>query len=123
MGFDEHGRCPMLQKGRCTIYAHRPQACRDYDCRVFAATGINAGDDAKAELTARVERWRFRDDAGALGQLNELGAWLLEQDSAPANPTEAALLCLAIYARLVEQDNFSLAARNAALAACVKPPA
>lgn len=35
MGYDEHGRCPMLVDDRCSIYEHRPRACRTYDCRVF----------------------------------------------------------------------------------------
>ena len=40
MGYDDQGRCPMLVEGDCSIYGDRPQTCRDYDCRVFAATGI-----------------------------------------------------------------------------------
>ena len=39
LGYDEHGRCPMLGDHGCTIYEHRPRTCRTYDCRVFAATG------------------------------------------------------------------------------------
>jgi Fe-S-cluster containining protein len=40
MGFHEDGSCPMLAAGRCTIYADRPQTCRDYDCRIYAAAGL-----------------------------------------------------------------------------------
>jgi alkylated DNA repair protein (DNA oxidative demethylase) len=65
MGYDEHGRCPMLVGGACSIYAHRPRTCRTYDCRVFPATGVElddgpGGDDAgKAEIARRSRRWRF----------------------------------------------------------------
>jgi len=56
MGYDEAGRCPMLVDGRCTIYADRPIACRTYDCRIYAAAGIDADRD---EIAAQVARWRF----------------------------------------------------------------
>ena len=56
LGYDEHGRCPMLADHGCSIYEHRPRTCRTYDCRVFAAAGV---DPAKEPLGAHVRRWRF----------------------------------------------------------------
>jgi Fe-S-cluster containining protein len=58
LGYDERGRCPMLTDGGCSIYEHRPRTCRTYDCRVFAATGVepDAGNGAVAQ---RARRWRF----------------------------------------------------------------
>ena len=56
LGFDEAGRCPMLVDGRCTMYAHRPRACRTYDCRIYAAAGIQAD---RADIDAQARRWRF----------------------------------------------------------------
>ncbi len=56
MGYDEHGCCPMLRDDGCSIYEHRPQACRTYDCRVFAATGVEPDD---AGVAARVREWMF----------------------------------------------------------------
>jgi Fe-S-cluster containining protein len=53
------GRCPMLDGARCSIYAHRPRTCRDYDCRVFAAAGLEAGGADKAAINRRVRAWRF----------------------------------------------------------------
>jgi Fe-S-cluster containining protein len=50
------GFCPMLHAGRCTIYHVRPQTCLDYDCRIFAAAGIDAG---KPIIDKRVREWRF----------------------------------------------------------------
>jgi hypothetical protein len=29
MGYDDNGHCPMLENGKCAIYAHRPQTCRN----------------------------------------------------------------------------------------------
>jgi uncharacterized protein len=59
MGYDASGACPMLQEGRCTIYAHRPRACRSYDCRVYAAAGIVPREPGQQEIAARALRWRF----------------------------------------------------------------
>jgi Fe-S-cluster containining protein len=57
LGYDELGRCPLLDDdGRCTIYEYRPLTCRTYDCRVFAAAGIDAD---REEITRRARRWRF----------------------------------------------------------------
>ena len=53
------GTCMMLREGRCSIYAHRPQTCLDYDCRVFAAAGVLAGGADKAVINRRVRAWRF----------------------------------------------------------------
>lgn len=41
MGYDERGHCPMLVDDECSIYADRPQTCRDFDCRVLAAAGLS----------------------------------------------------------------------------------
>jgi Fe-S-cluster containining protein len=58
MGYDEHGRCPMLTTDGCSIYEHRPRTCRTYDCRVFPATGL-APDDDQVLIAARAARWGF----------------------------------------------------------------
>jgi hypothetical protein len=49
----------MLQAGKCAIYRDRPQTCLDYDCRIFAAAGIDAGGADKAVINRRVRQWRF----------------------------------------------------------------
>jgi Fe-S-cluster containining protein len=61
LGYDEHGRCPMLVEGACSIYEHRPRTCRTYDCRVFAATGVEP-DATQPAIAARVHEWRFEID-------------------------------------------------------------
>lgn len=65
LGYDEHGRCPMLVDGACSIYDHRPRTCRTYDCRVFAASGIELDDASKHEIRARARRWRFEHPTAA----------------------------------------------------------
>jgi uncharacterized protein len=44
LGYDERGHCPMLVEEKCSIYAHRPKACRTYDCRIFAAADVELAD-------------------------------------------------------------------------------
>jgi hypothetical protein len=57
LGYDEHGRCPMLVDDRCSIYEDRPRTCRQFDCRVLAATDLV--DDDKPLVSAQAARWRF----------------------------------------------------------------
>lgn len=60
----EDGTCPMQQCGRCTIYADRPQTCRDYDCRIYAAAGLEP-DGHRPVILERVREWRFEFADGA----------------------------------------------------------
>lgn len=80
MGYDEKGRCPMLKDGRCSIYEDRPQTCREYDCRIFAATGIEVDARMQAEISERVKAWEFSylADAGQaqFGLLRETAKFL-----------------------------------------------
>ena len=64
MGYDQHGCCPMLVDGACSIYDTRPRTCRTYDCRVFPAAGIEADDD-KPLIAARARRWVFTHPTAA----------------------------------------------------------
>jgi Fe-S-cluster containining protein len=92
LGYDERGRCPMLGDAGCTIYEHRPRACRTYDCRIFAATGLEPED--KPLVVGRVRRWRFdlsgerdRAEYEALRKRVET----LRDDSPPGNATQLAV--------------------------------
>jgi len=58
MGFHENGHCFMFANGNCAIYAHRPETCRTYDCRVFTAASMNAGE-GRTEINERIASWRF----------------------------------------------------------------
>ena len=57
--YDERGHCPMLRDGACSIYEHRPRTCRAFDCRVFAAAGLDPADDGKPKIAERTRRWAF----------------------------------------------------------------
>lgn len=59
MGYRDDGRCPLLADGRCTVYARRPATCRDFDCRLFAAAGIESAGPGKGLIDARIRSWRF----------------------------------------------------------------
>ena len=59
LGYDETGCCPMLIDNRCSIYEHRPQTCRTYDCRVLPAAGVELDEETKALIAERTQRWRF----------------------------------------------------------------
>ncbi|HQZ33158.1 MAG TPA: YkgJ family cysteine cluster protein [Ilumatobacteraceae bacterium] len=66
MGYDEHGRCPMLRESGCSIYEHRPRTCRTYDCRVFPAAGVLPDEPDKVLIATQAARWQFTfDDADA----------------------------------------------------------
>jgi Fe-S-cluster containining protein len=111
LGYDDRGHCPMLVEGRCSIYADRPRACRTYDCRIFAAAGVEPADPGVA---ARVRRWRFRfasdTDAAtrqavaAAARFLEANAALLPDDVAPSTPTALAVLAFGLHDLFVGDD-------------------
>ena len=99
LGYDEHGRCPMLNDGRCSIYEERPSTCRNYDCRIFAAAGIAAD---RGPITRQARRWAFshpapvdRDEHEAVRAaarfLRERGE-CFPGGSGPRGPVQLALL-------------------------------
>lgn len=102
--YDERGRCPLLDEGgRCTIYEHRPLTCRTYDCRVFAAAGIDAD---RPGITARARRWRFAfaapEDADRQATVAAAARWIREHSSAfpggavPDDPAQLAVLAVRV---------------------------
>jgi Fe-S-cluster containining protein len=89
LGYDERGHCPMLVDDRCSIYAHRPRACRTYDCRVFPAAGVTPDQPLVAQ---RVARWEFSyrdDDARAEHEAVRGAASFIRDNPAvlPGDPT------------------------------------
>ena len=103
MGYDQHGRCPMLGEAGCSIYAHRPRSCRSFDCRIFTATGIDADAD-KPLITAQARRWHFDldddDDAVLLDALRAAARFVARhRDREPfrsASRTQTALAVMAV---------------------------
>ncbi len=104
LGYDQEGRCPMLVGGRCTVYADRPLACRTYDCRIYAATGVAPDREAIAE---QVRRWRFsytsREDRDLHAAVRDAVRFMREHPeclpgvAARAQPVRVAVLAIAIH--------------------------
>ena len=107
MGFDENGHCPMLKENKCTIYQDRPQTCRTYDCRVFWATGLPAGDDKKKLINEQVERWDFTfsktGDKELHSAIRNTTRFLVKnrkkfpKEFIPSNTTQLAILAIKVY--------------------------
>jgi Fe-S-cluster containining protein len=106
MGYDDRGHCPMLRAGRCSIYADRPQTCRTYDCRVYAAAGLSPGID-KPAIAARVREWEFTyadDDARRAHAAVRRAAEFVRNDATsfpngwvPDRPGDAAVVAVKAY--------------------------
>jgi len=101
------GTCPMLDGGRCSIYRERPQTCLDYDCRVFAAAGIDAGGADKAVINRRVREWRFtyptEADRLAHSAVRAAATFIRERQTSfrsriPTAPMGVAVLAIKVYA-------------------------
>ena len=107
MGYDEHGRSPMLVEGRCSVYEHRPRTCRTYDCRVFAATGVVDDDPTKQGVARQARRWRFEEsdetDAVLHAAVRAAAAYLsdrvgdLPRDVVPGTATGRAVLAVGVH--------------------------
>jgi Fe-S-cluster containining protein len=112
LGYDEAGRCPMLVAGCCTVYEDRPLACRTYDCRIYAATGVAPDRDAIAE---QVRRWTFgypsADDrerqAAVLGAVRFLREHpeCLPSDAARVQPVRVAVLAIAVHETFLQGES------------------
>jgi len=131
MGYDARGLCPMLKRSRCTVYDSRPGTCRQYDCRIFAACGIDAGGDDKRTINERVRSWVFehptRRDRDLHQAVRDAAAFLREKRDAfpggrvPDNPSQIALIAVRSHALFLEgaaegQDPSVIAGRIVALA-------
>jgi Fe-S-cluster containining protein len=112
MGYDDQGRCPMLVDNECSIYEDRPQTCRDYDCRVFAATGIAVDPRTQAEIASRVQAWAFDYESEGGREEHRIvqeAAAFLEKNrdlfppgSLPSYPVQLAALTIKIYRLFAE---------------------
>lgn len=100
-----NGACPMLDAGKCSIYDVRPQTCLDYDCRIFAAAGIEAGA-GKTVINQRVREWRFDyptdEDRLAHEAVRSAAAFIKERSDSfpgrvPSAPMGVAVLAIKAY--------------------------
>jgi Fe-S-cluster containining protein len=109
-----NGLCPMMEAGRCTIYEDRPQTCLDFDCRIFTAAGLEAGDADKEVINQRVREWRFSYPTEADRQAHDavLAASTFIQhkrasfpaNRAPTAPTGIAVLAIKTYTVFLDSD-------------------
>ncbi|MHB9028269.1 MAG: YkgJ family cysteine cluster protein [Candidatus Latescibacterota bacterium] len=107
LGYDDKGYCPLFIDGRCSVYENRPLTCRSYDCRLFAAAGIDAGDDDKALINRRIRLWKFsypdardRDLHAAMqtaARFLQKRADCFPAGTVPNTPTRIALLAMKVY--------------------------
>jgi Fe-S-cluster containining protein len=107
MGYDARGHCPMFGAGGCSIYPHRPDTCRTYDCRVFTAAGMDAGT-GRDVISERVARWRFEypgaDDVAEQRAVRAAAAFLRQHPvrfpggHVPSRPADIAVLAVKSYA-------------------------
>jgi hypothetical protein len=118
LGYDERGHCPMLVDGGCSIYEHRPRACRTYDCRVLPAARVAIdGEPGKAAIAQRVGRWRFsyptqaaRDQHEAVGTAAAFlrqHAGELPEGAVPATATGLAVLAIELHGAFLDRDTES----------------
>jgi uncharacterized protein len=127
MGFDAHGHCLMYRDGNCTIYPHRPDTCRTYDCRIFTAAGLQAGPE-RTVINQRVARWQFayptdldREEQRAV----KAAAAFLRQHPVrfpggriPSRPSDIAVLAVKSYRVFLGESPEDSAAASGIIAAC-----
>ncbi len=111
MGYDEKGHCPMFIDNKCSIYAHRPKTCRQYDCRIFPATGLAVGGE-KPVIAGQSGRWEFSfpaaQDSEELRAVRAAAAFLnayadlFPAGFVPNNPTQQAMVAIKVYPVFLE---------------------
>ena len=129
MMHEESGDCPMLVDERCSIYEHRPRMCRTYDCRVFPASGLAAGED-KPVIDEQAQRWSFSyptsadrieyDAVLAAASLLADNWQLLAEAEIPTNQIQLALAAVEMYDLFMPPDS---ARADGAAVADTTPPA
>jgi Fe-S-cluster containining protein len=107
MGYNDQGHCPMLADNKCSIYEYRPQTCRSYDCRMFAATGVEPDAETQADIAARVKAWVFSYESEQScyehSVVKQAAAFLKENRDLfppgflPSHPAQLAALAVRIY--------------------------
>lgn len=107
LGYFENGWCPLLVDERCSIYEHRSKTCQAYDCRIFAAAGIDAGEEDKTLVNERIRRWSFSypgpQDLDRHIAVQRAARFIREhaecfpEGKAPHDPSQLAILAVKVY--------------------------
>jgi Fe-S-cluster containining protein len=112
LGYDDRGHCPMLIDDQCSIYEHRPRACRAYDCRIFAATGAEPGPNQEL-IARRTKRWRFafprESDHREYGAVRAAAGFVERHpevvgESAPVAPNRLAAAAVAMFGAFLDRN-------------------
>lgn len=124
LGYDKNGHCPMLVEGKCSIYAFRPLACRNYDCRIFHATDIAPDDDGNGLINKRVVRWKFTypttDDRIRHQAVKNAVAFIREHAACfpngaiPAKASQLAILAIKVYDLFLRKSRSSSKSKRVA---------
>lgn len=112
MGYGSNGHCPMFLNGRCSIYQHRPNTCRTFDCRVFPATGVTP-DPERRIIADRATRWEFEFSDNDENNMRacQLAAEFLRTREAelpagtvPRNPSQISALAIRLRRSFINSD-------------------
>jgi hypothetical protein len=112
----------MLVDEKCSIYDDRPLACRQYDCRVFAATGLSVSAEGKPAIDQQGRRWRFAH-LGATDRLQhdavkEAASFLRDHADEfptgllPQNATQLAMVAVLVHALFLDDNRLELDSRG-----------
>lgn len=106
MGYNDDGHCPMFIDNNCSIYNYRPMACRNYDCRVFSASGIQS-DCEETEINKQVRSWRFlypvENDHALHLAVRATARFITEHEECfpdkriPTNSSQLSILAIKVY--------------------------
>ena len=112
MGYDERGHCPMLKNGQCSIYENRPKTCRNYDCRVFTAAGIES--DGRDQINRQIRRWKFsyatpvdrteHEAAQTAAKFLRDNADRFPRGAIPTGATQLAILAIRVFEVFLEPN-------------------
>ncbi len=127
MGYDAQGHCAMFRGGNCSIYRDRPETCRTYDCRVFAAAGTTPGDE-KPAISERVARWRFEypdetdraEHRAVTATANFIRRYPIQFPGGrvPSRPSEIAVLAVKAYQVFLQSTGADAETAAAIVNAC-----
>jgi Fe-S-cluster containining protein len=126
MAADSKGHCPMFDGRGCSIYAHRPDTCRTYDCRIFTAAGMDAGA-GKTMINERIASWQFEyEDEAARREHRAVSAAAgfmrqhpvrFPNGHVPSRASEIAVLAVKAYTVFMDTPDDASAAADI-VAAC-----
>ena len=117
MGYLDGGICPMLKAGDCSIYSSRPSACRTFDCRVLAATGLIMEGKWSERINQRVQAWEFtfssEEGRRRHRAMRDTAAFIQQHPAAfpggltPSQATTLAVFAIKVHSVFLSPDRFS----------------